>query len=391
MIGRAGIKNNQKLHRLFGKTAPLGQVINPTLQKAMSAIMVARNLMVLGLATFTSLVDPLGIMVRSGDFDTTWQALKTGGGEIRQAVKNLRSGEKEKTEATLLAQTLGTIDIYTTQAALEWEYGGTYMSGTMKKINEWFFKAIGLTQWTQMTRTMATIAGIDFVKKHAEGDYNKHSMRWLQELNLVPEDIKIDAEGELVLLTHAQLLDATKEERARDARVKNGVNRFVDESILRPNAAQRPIWASDPHWMLVFHLQSFMYSFHDRILRRVYTEYANHKNVVPAMMLMSFPIMMLAVNDLRDEIKYLGRDNPRKANWDFYDHFFEAIDRAGIPGVAGSMILSAKTDIDYGGFGWESRLGAFGSLQKNILRGRPLVNDLSNYLPGNNIWKHWEL
>jgi len=390
MIGRAGLKNNQKLHSLFGLTAPPGQVINPTLQQAMSAIIVARNLMVLGLATFTSLVDPLGILVRSGDFDTAWQSLKVGGGEIRQGIKNLASKKQQQTEATLLAQTLGTIDVYTTQAALEWEYGGTYMTGTMKRINEGFFKFIGLTQWTQLTRTMATTGAIDFITKHAKGDYTKNSMRYLRQLDLVPQDLKFKKDGSLVLLRHQELLDATSTERSRDARVKNAINRFVDESILRPNAAQRPIWASDPHWMLVFHLQSFMYSFHDRILRRVYTEYVDHKNITPALMLMTFPIMMLAVNDLRDKIKYLGDDNPRKANWDFYDHFFEAMDRSGIPGVAGSMILSAKTDMEYGGFGWESRIGVFGTTSKNVLRGRPLISNIENLLPLQSVWKNWD-
>ncbi|NIN64214.1 MAG: hypothetical protein GTO63_05845, partial [Anaerolineae bacterium] len=74
-----------------------------------------------------------------------------------------------------------------------------------------------------------------------------------------------DDAGDVVILTRTereQLLRAHAEsggqgfkaELDRDARVRNALNRFVDEAILRPNAAQRPIWASDPHWALVFHL-----------------------------------------------------------------------------------------------------------------------------------------
>jgi len=409
MIGRLGIKTNRTIHSIFNKTPPKNEVINPKIQKVMSSIIVARNFMILGLASITSLADPLGILVRTGDMNLTWKAFKVGGGEIRQAIKNMTSKEKQVTEANKLAQTLGIIDIYTTQEALEWQYGGTHLSGGMKKVNEGFFKFIGLTQLTRMTRTMATTAGIGFIEKHAVyidpsvvstvsvpsaqlGRQQTESKRFLKQLGIEPTDIKLDDKGSLIFLSRKEiheLRDTDPAEVARDARIRNAVNRFVNEAILRPNAAQRPMWASDPHYMLVFHLQSFMYSFHSQILRRVYTEYADHKNVVPALMLMSFPLMMLALNDLRDKIKFMGNDNPRKGDWTLTDHMVEAVDRSGIAGVAGTMIMAAKTDIDYGGFGVESRLGVLGAPTKNILRGRPLISNVESFLPLQSVWKNW--
>ena len=37
--------------------------------------------------------------------------------------------------------------------------------------------------------------------------------------------------------------------------------KFVDESAVRPNAAQRPRWGSDPRFMLLWHLKQFFYSY----------------------------------------------------------------------------------------------------------------------------------
>ena len=39
------------------------------------------------------------------------------------------------------------------------------------------------------------------------------------------------------------------------------LQRFVESSTLRPNAAERPLWASDPRWALAWQLKGFFYSY----------------------------------------------------------------------------------------------------------------------------------
>lgn len=39
------------------------------------------------------------------------------------------------------------------------------------------------------------------------------------------------------------------------------LQRFVESSTLRPNAAERPLWASDPRWTLAWQLKGFVYSY----------------------------------------------------------------------------------------------------------------------------------
>ena len=36
---------------------------------------------------------------------------------------------------------------------------------------------------------------------------------------------------------------------------------WVDGAVLRPDAADKPLWMSDPHWALVAHLKQFVFTF----------------------------------------------------------------------------------------------------------------------------------
>jgi len=347
------------------------------------------------------MADVIGITVRSGDLDSSFQAYKQGLKEIQNGIKNMGrvDGNLARSEMSELARGLGVIDTHMTNEALEFQYGGTYMSAGLKNINEFFFKAIGLTQLTQLTRIMALASAKNFIKKHHDGKY-KHSERFMEELGLKSGDVSFDADGEVVVLTRQgrQLLEAEAAEGnevsaaqlERDDRVRTALGRWVDGAILRPNAAQRPIWASDPHFMLFFHLKSFMYSMHDRILRRAWTELAQHKNLAPAASVLLYIPAMIAIDAARDWIKYGFDGSPRKANWDFGDYTANAINRSGIPGVGAMMILDAQTDREFGGIGIESLLGAneyVTTLASGVLTGNQ--SKIEKSLPLASTWRSW--
>ena len=63
-----------------------------------------------------------------------------------------------------------------------------------------------------------------------------NSKRYLKELGLTPQDVADWNAGEQSLETPA------------GKKVKVALYRFVDESIVRPNASERPAWASDPRF-----------------------------------------------------------------------------------------------------------------------------------------------
>jgi hypothetical protein len=223
---------------------------------------------------------------------------------------------------------------------------------------------------------------------------NQNSERFLKQLNLDPADVKFDEQGNIRILSRlAREGDSiASEELARDDRVRNALNRFVDESILRPNAAQRPIWASDPNYALVFHLKSFMFSFHDRILRRVWQE-AEFGNAIPAMLLAVFIPAMIMADVLRDFIQFGMGGNPRKAKWGLDDYLWSGMERSGINGI-GQLLVDAKSDIQFGGLGYESLSGPtvdgisdLGGLFSSDDEAQ--WNAFTRNLPGSTVWKHW--
>jgi hypothetical protein len=217
---------------------------------------------------------------------------------------------------------------------LNWEYGGVFLGGTAAKWNTWLFKWNGLQDLTKMTRLMALDAGKSFLVKHATKP-NKNSERFLDQLNITAEEVQADmVDGKL---------------KGESEAVQQALVRFVDESILRPNASQRPVWGSDPPWMLIFHLKQFTYSFQLTILKRVYTEYADHGNLAPVMRLMTYIPFMVAADLVRDALKDAGddQDDDRKDEWTLTDYTWEAVQRSGMLGV-GQFAVDAAEAADYG-------------------------------------------
>jgi hypothetical protein len=365
-VGLHGGETAMRLAKLLRINPPqYGRPIDPRLQRVQSWAMVYQNLRVLSLSTITSLADVIGIGVRTGDFAIAFEGFRQG---------LVTSMSQHKEELSELAQALGIVDYTLTNEALGWEYGGMYLTGKAKRVNEWFFRAIGLQAWTRTTRVMALSAGRSFLVKHATNP-NRNSARFLEELSLTPADILV-SNGSLKVLSRAERKAATPEEVARDDRVRQALIRFVDGAILRPNASQRPLWMSDPHFALVGHLKGFMYAFHETILRRVAHE-AKNGNLVPMLALSAFIPAMIAGDVLRDLIRHGGIPN-FKQNWTALDYIQGALHRSGILGAYGTMGLDVAKDYNYGGV---SVLGP--TIDQ-------LVNpDLSEVIPGQNVFKYW--
>lgn len=349
VMGTHGYETNRKLSEMLDLDPPApGEVINHKLRRVMGVAMVYQNVRVLALATLTSLVDPIGIAVRTGDMGIAWHSFRKG---LSVAV-NHAAGDNAVLYS--MAEMLGVVDRHMTAEALNWEYGGVYMTGMERKINEGFFRLTGLQAWTRATRIMGMEGSLRFMGRHVVNP-NQHSERYLAELNLRPEDVLLDENGKARILTAAERRSSTQEEITRDDKVRAAIHRFVDGAILRPNAALRPIWASDPHFMLIFHLKAFMYAFHEQILKRVVLEAANG-HLTPILMFGLFIPFMIASDELRELIQYGGDGNPQKAQWDVMDHVGSAMERSGMLGL-GQIVADAGQDIKYGGLGYESYSG----------------------------------
>lgn len=300
----------------------LGDTINPEFRRLQGNVMVYQNIRLLPLAIFSSVVDPVGIMVRGGTMSDALRAFKRGVAEIPKGFKE----GAEDDEATQMAQLLGTID----SAVLTHTIGTSFSQGmvgdTGRKINDWFFRFNLMEQFNTSMRVAATEAALSFMARHADGTAGQHSTRWIAELGFAPGELRKGPDGKLLVTEN----DGLTAEQAFKVRV--AVNRWVDGAVLRPDAADKAIWMNDPHFALISHLKQFTFSFHETILKRVAHEMRNG-NMTAAYALASYvPIMM--ASDLTKGLIQGGGDQPAwKRNWGAADYIESGVERAGLLGV----------------------------------------------------------
>lgn len=255
----------------------LGYDINPKLRRLQGTLLAYENIRILPLALFSSLIDPLGIAIRGGDMKQAWKAYTKGLKEVWATWK----GEKSTDRETEIAELLGTVDASGFLASFGQAYSSMYLHEKVRNANEELFRWNGLDGFNRGVRIQATQAAISFLKKHKTNP-DEHSTRYLDELLLTPDDIEIDEAGDL---------------NYEDPKIQVAIKRWVDGAVLRPNAAQRPAWMSDPHFAIFGHMKSFSYTFHDTIMKRAWIEMKEHGNLGPmGVLLGTFTPMMVAAD-----------------------------------------------------------------------------------------------
>lgn len=334
LLGRAvrqGATEEQvEMARDFAKAVDgtLGDGIDPSYRRLMGNMIVYQNIRLLPMAIFSSLVDPLGVVVRGGTVRDGWDTFKRGIKELRKSWQKDPSFDAD----TMLAEQIGTIEDAMLQHTISSMYGQGMMGDGAQKINDLFFRYNLMEGFNRSMRVGATQAALGFIGRHAKG-VDEHSKRYLAELGLKASDVTFNADGKVVI----------------DERVKLAVNRWVDGAVLRPNAAETPIWMHDPHYALFAHLKQFAFAFHHTFLKRVWHEY-QHGNYKPIMALASFVPMMMAADFVKDMLANGGDEPEWKRQWTFMDHVGYGVERAGVLGV-GQFALDGIGDIRHGGTG----------------------------------------
>ena len=305
----------------------------------------------LGMAVFASVPDAAGPVLRSRTFELKAIAKNItaamGKGEAEQFARNIGSNGREAMASTIL-------------------YAGELDSASlwMKKATNGWFRITQLERWTVFTRKFAAGMARDFLLKHAEivekgyeGDADVLlSERYLKDLGLTGKEIKAWKDSGSNVDAHPKVATA--------------LGRFVDESIVRPNAAERPIWASDPHWAIVWQLKSFYYAYGKNIMGGMFregnTRYAETGNITPAIMPLFFgaallmPLTMLGW-DIRERFKIglsyalpgVSPNDPgvnyrASKNMSNGDYWFEVLDRSGMMGAPALALPLIMEDKRYG-------------------------------------------
>ena len=350
------LSENEQGHAIDAVDAIMGRV-NPNMGANFRFInswgLVANITTLLAFAVFASLPDFAGPVLRSKEFS----AFGNFGRELQSYFQNSE-------EASRFAKDIGVVStdaintMYINAGELD------FMSKNAKFVSEKFFKFTMLEWYTRFTRIFAAGMGRRFLMEHQmradQGDVR--SQRFLRELNVTPAQIKA--------WNNSQNVEAHPE-------VKLALAQFVDESIVRPNAAERPVWASDPRLALVWQLKSFFYAYGKNIVGGVMRESSSRVREGAGMNSATLPLLLAASTllplsmlglDLRERFKVglawaLPGVSPEDKNyrksldmeWDKYS--FEIIDRSGVLGpwaLAAPLFMESKR---YGDPFWVSPLG----------------------------------
>ena len=371
-------------------TSPTLEAISPALAKrfggpktkaTVQGLQAYQNLRLLPLSLLSSLVDPMGIAVRSGgDFKSTWQGFKVG-------MKSIFDHTTREEQRRML-EALGAADDMFAEVALQ----PGQSAGFAQKVNDTLFRWNGLSAWTRATRYMALNAGHAWLLTHASNP-GEASVRYRRELGLRDGDVQTASDGKSVkLLSEAELAEATPAEQARDARVKKALMQFVDEAILRPNAMQSPMWVSDPYMGLVSQYKGFTYAMYDQIYKRIALEVGAGNMRVIAAALMYIP-MAAGAELLREFIQTLGDGDPKRKDWGVTEYAMLGAGRTGLFNPKVAVGWDTVSDVKMGSLPGTSQIGPTITQGKNVIRAlegrRDLGKEFESALPASAAWKKW--
>lgn len=340
----------------------LGKDISPALRKFNSWMMVYQNLRLLPLTLFASFVDPLGMVARGATMKEAYETFLRG---MREVFTNwadmVRDTPKERQSDKweVLAEHIGALDAIMLSHHVSEEYSSTYLSGGAKKINDALFKLNGMEAWNRGVRAGAVRSAVKFIARHSKLP-EVHSKRWLTELSLTDDHIALDNDGELILdadeLAKAKGISVPEAKRRVEA-LHSAINRWVVGAVLTPNSAQRPAWASDPHYSVFFHLKQFSYSFHQTILKRAVQE-MNHGNLGPIGAFAGYIPAMIASDVVKGLIVGGGQLPDYMKSYNLGDWVKHGVERSGTLGIAGIGVDASHDIFSLAGPGVEQVMDA---------------------------------
>lgn len=320
--------------------------IQPWLRKVNSYGQFLQFITILPFATIASLPDLAGPIINAKEI-----------GALSMGFKAFAATVKNRQEAIELSRDLGLVTSETIANAWTSQAEQDFMDPAVRGASDKFFQLIGLDFFTRFTREFASNMGIMFMARHTEraaaGDPT--SQRYMDELGITAKQFQEWAAGGGTFDT-----DSGKA-------VKAGLQRFVESSIMRPNAAERPVWASDPRFALIWQLKSYFYAFYKTIMQGAWREMkartegltgAEQGTAVASLMILSgaalMPLAMLG-NELREYGKYglawlLPGAEPkatyfRSDRQDWSEYMPEMFEKAGLLGpmaIPGMMFQSAE-------------------------------------------------
>lgn len=324
-------KLGPSLKAVMALEGTLGHDIKQGMRTFNSWMMTYQNFRLLSTSLFASFSDTVGLVLNGGELGDAWDGFVRGIREIKLRWQD----DKSQDMAAVRAEQWGTVDAGSTLDALGQTYGSAWMSGTARRWSDSLFKWNGMEAWNRAMRITATNVAERVIREFKEKGFDKNdkaAVARFEELfgrGFKPENIKLDANGELDI---------------SDSKNQAAVNRWVNGAILRPNAAQRTVWGSDPHFQMIWHMKQFTYTFQNVILGKV-IEQAKLGNYRPAMVMMAGYTPIIIAADAVKEMLIPG-DEPPWMKGGLAGLIQHGVDKAGLLGI-GQMGYDAMAS-DYG-------------------------------------------
>lgn len=381
----------------------LGSDISPEARKFITTTQAFLNLLLLPFSTLASFPDMAGLLIRSRDLQMTSAA-------FREYLAGMNRDEIRET-----AELLGFVTSEALDEFMSTMYNdGLHDTSWAGKMNHALFKWNQQQRYTKFVRTVATSVAKKWLRQQYEaaraGDekaldllrevlpYTTSTTR-VQDAALkmtVPQllavmDVWAAHDFNLVALNRAATSDKLQDGGTVDAAVRNADRVmqdvfaiFVNQAVLNPHAAERPVWASDPKWALVFHLKQFMYSFHKVILTRLAGDFAKayaNKDLGYAAHTASYlvPLLGLAAAGLviRNLLQYslVGDEPPEERTMDGgWAYIQQILQRSGIYGLA-QFAMDVDRQAEQGGFWPAALLGPAASKVNDFVTAAAVEDD----------------
>ncbi len=305
-----------------------GARVSPTVHKWQSNIMAYESLLTLAFNTLSSFPDVAGPFLRIMREDGIQEALAN----VRQSMRTI--GDYSQIKA--VARDMGFINKRQAQSALKEMWGTDHYSPHAQLVMDKLFKFNGQEAFTNMTRVFAFSVGRTYFKSKSQ------SMEpdALKSYGITPEIVERWAQAGEPVLT-MELLEQGGQ-RAQDAQaMHDAFHQFVDESIVRPNAGQRPVWANDPRFALFWHLKSFLWAYWSTVLSPNFRGIGeqlgkgNYGEAAGRTALTGILLMPLAAIgwEVRQLLQYtlFGQETSSK-NMDGFEYSMQLINRTGLAG-----------------------------------------------------------
>ena len=269
-----------------------------TRQSAYKTIATAAAIKYLGMATISSITEPMWIGQRAGIINMFKSAPRVAGymlSGLRRSVYGGREGREAKSSfARDLIRTMG----FAINPAYN-ERVDKLFAGDNNQVLQLYFRTpagLLLTQYTNFVRAWTAIAGLKMIEgqarklKRLKGNAKQRLVFELKENGMTIQDFeaiyraggnKIDILNDAWLETMITKSDGTQT-RVRDMIVP-WLRNIVTDVALEPTAVNRPLWMSNPDMQLLAQLKSFPVLFGNTIAKRV-TRKLNPKSCTPDLM-----------------------------------------------------------------------------------------------------------